>query len=56
MAEAMRTGCFPSSHPGSLPPSQLPQMPMENMFWGDYYGELVDKFGIVWLVNCSSKV
>jgi uncharacterized glyoxalase superfamily protein PhnB len=29
--------------------------PMMEMFWGDYYGELVAKFGIVWLINCSSK-
>jgi PhnB protein len=30
--------------------------PMMEMFWGDYYGELVDRFGIIWLINCSSKV
>jgi len=29
--------------------------PMQDMFWGDYYGELVDKFGILWLINTSSK-
>ena len=29
---------------------------MQEMFWGDYYGELVDQFGIHWLINCSSKV
>jgi PhnB protein len=28
---------------------------MQEMFWGDYYGDLVDKFGIRWLINCSSK-
>ena len=33
-----------------------PGTPMQEMFWGDYYGELVDKFGIHWLINCSSKV
>ncbi|MGB3327711.1 MAG: VOC family protein [Thermomicrobiales bacterium] len=25
-------------------------MPMADQFWGDYYGELTDRFGIVWLV------
>ncbi len=29
--------------------------PLQEMFWGDYYGSLVDKFGIQWLVNCTSK-
>ena len=26
-------------------------MPLGDQFWGDYYGELVDKFGITWLVS-----
>lgn len=26
-------------------------MPMENAFWGDYFGMLVDKFGINWMVG-----
>jgi PhnB protein len=26
------------------------RMPMADQFWGDYYGELVDRFGIVWLI------
>ena len=30
-------------------------MPMQDMFWGDYYGSLTDKFGIQWMINCSSK-
>ncbi len=28
---------------------------MQEMFWGDYYGELIDKFGIYWMINCSAK-
>jgi PhnB protein len=28
------------------------QMPLEAAFWGDYYGNLIDKFGIRWSVNC----
>lgn len=31
------------------------EMPMQDMFWGDYYGSLTDKFGIRWMVNYSSK-
>lgn len=26
-------------------------MPMENSFWGAYFGMLTDKFGIQWMVN-----
>lgn len=26
-------------------------MPLEKMFWGDYFGQFVDKFGIGWMVN-----
>lgn len=28
---------------------------LQDMFWGDYYGSLRDKFGIQWMFNCSSK-
>lgn len=40
---------------GALSEGGRPGTPMQEMFWGDYYGELVDKFGIHWLINCSSK-
>lgn len=26
-------------------------MPLQEMFWGAYYGDLTDKFGIKWMVN-----
>lgn len=26
-------------------------MPLEKMFWGDYFGMLTDKFGVQWMVN-----
>lgn len=26
-------------------------MPMQNMFWGAYFGSLTDKFGINWMIN-----
>ncbi|WP_304233480.1 VOC family protein [Jiulongibacter sediminis] len=28
---------------------------LQDMFWGDYYGSLTDKFGIQWMFNCSEK-
>lgn len=30
--------------------------PLQEMFWGAYYGHLQDKFGIYWMVNCAQKV
>ena len=31
------------------------EMPMQDMFWGDYYGSLTDKFGIRWMINFSAS-
>lgn len=31
------------------------EMPMADMFWGDYFGSLADKFGIKWMVNYSTR-
>lgn len=30
-------------------------MPLDDMFWGAYYGSCTDKFGIQWMVNCEKK-
>ncbi len=30
-------------------------MELQDMFWGDYYGTCIDKFGISWMFNCSEK-
>lgn len=30
------------------------EMPMDDMFWGDYFGCFTDKFGIQWMVNFGS--
>ena len=30
------------------------QQPLQVMFWGDYYGSLVDRFGVHWMINCAS--
>ena len=29
---------------------------LQDMFWGDYYGSLKDKFGIQWMFICSEKI
>ncbi len=31
------------------------EMPLQEMFWGDYYGSLTDQFGVMWMFNCTSK-
>jgi PhnB protein len=31
------------------------EMPMQDMFWGDYFGSFSDKFGVQWMINCTSK-
>lgn len=27
------------------------EMPMEDQFWGDYFGSFEDKFGVRWMIN-----
>ena len=31
------------------------EMPLQVMFWGDYFGSLIDKFGVQWMFNCEAK-
>jgi len=31
------------------------EMPMEDMFWGDYFGSFQDKFGVCWMINFDTK-
>lgn len=31
------------------------EMPMEEQFWGDYFGSFIDKFGIGWMVNFNPE-
>jgi PhnB protein len=31
------------------------EMPLQEMFWGGYFGSLVDKYGVSWMFNCESK-
>lgn len=30
------------------------EMPLQDMFWGAYFGSLTDKFGIRWMFNCAT--
>lgn len=31
------------------------QMALEDMFWGAYFGTLKDKFGVLWMFNCTAS-
>lgn len=31
------------------------EMPLANQFWGAYYGEFIDKFGINWLIHFNKQ-
>lgn len=30
-------------------------MELQDMFWGDYFGNCMDKFGVQWMFNCAEK-
>lgn len=29
------------------------EMPLQDMFWGAYFGSFTDRYGICWMVNCA---
>jgi PhnB protein len=31
------------------------ETPMEDMFWGAYFGSVQDQYGIRWMINCTQK-
>ncbi len=31
------------------------EMPLEDQFWGDYYGSFTDKFGVKWMIDYFVK-
>lgn len=31
------------------------EMPMQDMFWGAYWGNFTDKFGTKWMINVNTK-
>ncbi len=40
---------------GGLSTGGNPSMPMQEMFWGSYWGMLTDKFGINWMVEHNAE-
>ncbi|MGE5319968.1 MAG: VOC family protein [Hyphomicrobiaceae bacterium] len=32
------------------------ETPLQEMFWGGYFGSLADRFGVRWMFNCASKI
>ena len=30
------------------------EMPMQDMFWGAYFGSFTDRYGVRWMVNCAA--
>ncbi|GAA4306780.1 VOC family protein [Compostibacter hankyongensis] len=30
------------------------EMPMQDQFWGDYFGSFKDKYGVCWMINYSN--
>jgi len=39
----------------ALSPGGNVEMPLQEMFWGAYFGSLVDRFGVRWMLNCEGK-
>jgi PhnB protein len=31
------------------------QMALQEMFWGGYFGSIIDRFGVRWMFNCAAK-
>jgi PhnB protein len=31
------------------------EMPMQEMFWGAYFGSFADQYGVHWMINCNAK-
>ena len=31
-----------------------PDQPLEQMFWGSYFGSLTDRFGVKWMIDCAT--
>jgi PhnB protein len=31
------------------------EMPMEDQFWGDYFGSFKDQYGICWMISYSTQ-
>ncbi len=31
------------------------EMPLQDMFWGAYFGSFTDRYGVRWMVNCMTR-
>lgn len=31
------------------------EVPMQEMFWGAYFGSFTDRFGVCWMINCAAR-
>jgi PhnB protein len=40
---------------GALSEGGTVTMKLQDMFWGDYYGTCIDRFGVQWMFNCREK-
>ncbi len=40
---------------GALSQGGKIEQELQDMFWGDYFGSCIDKFGVMWMFNCSEK-
>lgn len=39
---------------GALADGGQVTMPLEDQFWGDYFGSLIDRFGVNWMINYAA--
>ena len=40
---------------GELSAGGQVEMPMQDMFWGDYFGSFTDRFGVKWMIACRQS-
>lgn len=40
---------------GALSEGGKVTMPLQDMFWGSYYGSCTDQFGVQWMFNCAEN-
>lgn len=31
------------------------EMPLQDMFWGDYFASFTDRYGVQWMLSCAAK-
>ncbi len=40
---------------GALSAGGMVTMPLQDMFWGAYFGSCIDRFNVYWMFNCTEK-